>query len=85
MESFDKSFQISDNDLQKMVGKANDAGVKFNSAGFDRSKEYIRNYVKALVAKSEWKMDGFFYIFNKKDNVFVEAQKHWEDAVSVSK
>ena len=85
LESFNKSFVVSDNDLQKMVDKANAAGVKFNLKGFDRSKEYIRNYVKALIAKSVWKMDGFIYVFNQKDNVFIEAQKHWEEAASISK
>ncbi|MBC7388277.1 MAG: PDZ domain-containing protein [Opitutaceae bacterium] len=85
LESFNESFVVSDNDLQRMVDKANVAGVKFNQKGFDRSKEYIRNYVKALIAKSVWKMDGFFYVFNQKDNVFIEAQKHWEEAANIIK
>ena len=85
MQSFAKTFIVSDSDLQKMVAKAETAGVKFNEKGFSRSKEYTRNYVKALIAKSAWRMDGFFYIFNQKDNVFTEAQKHWAEASEITK
>ena len=80
MADFSKSFQILDSDLAKMTKQAEAEGVKYNDKGFQRSKEYIRNYLKALIAKAQWKTDGFFYIFNQSDNVFVEAQKHWVEA-----
>ncbi len=80
MESFSANFKISDSELQKMIQKGEGEGVKFNEKGFKKSKEYIRNYLKAMIAKSQWKMDGFFYIFNQQDNVFIEAQKHWVEA-----
>lgn len=85
LESFSKSFLISDNDLKKMIKQAESEGVKYNEKGFQRSKEYIRNYLKALIAKTQWKTDGFFYIFNQKDNVFLESQKHWKEAEDLSK
>lgn len=83
LEDFDKTFKISDSDLADLTKEAEKEGVKFNEKGFQRSKEYIRNYLKALVAKSIWKTNGFFYIFNQLDNVFVEAQKHWQEAKDI--
>jgi carboxyl-terminal processing protease len=77
MEDFSKYFQVTDGDLNRITAHAEKEGVKFNQKGFDRSKEYIRNYLKALIAKTKWQTDGFFFIFNQRDNVFVEAQKHW--------
>ena len=84
MESFNKNFRVSEDDLNKMVNKASGLGIQFNEKGFARSKEYIRNYVKALIAKSAWRMEGFFFVFNQKDNVFMEAQKHWAEAERIS-
>jgi carboxyl-terminal processing protease len=76
LKQFAREFQILDTDLKKMTTQAEKLGIKYNAIGFNRSKEYIRNYIKALVAKFEWKNEGFYYIFNQKDKVFLEAQKN---------
>ena len=75
LQQFAKDFKIMDTDLQKMTLQAEKSGIKFNANGFGRSKEYIRNYIKALVAKYKWKNDGFYFVFNQNDKVFLEATR----------
>lgn len=75
LQQFAKDFKIMDTDLQKMTLQAEKSGIKFNANGFKRSKDYIQNYIKALVAKYKWKNDGFYFVFNQNDKVFLEATR----------
>lgn len=85
LPEFAKSFDISENQMQTVVQRATLEGLKFDQKGYDRSKKYIRGYIKALVAKTAYGSDGFYYIYNQTDNVFIEAIKHWNDALALKK
>jgi carboxyl-terminal processing protease len=83
LQQFVSTYQVSDADMSLLQQKAAKENIKFDSKGFTRSEKYIRNYMKALVAKSAYKTDGFYYVFNQADNVYVEALKHWMDAEKI--
>lgn len=80
LADFNKQYEITDSQLNDLVKNAEKEGLPLNAKGYERSKKYIRSYLKALIAKSAYGSDGFFYVYNNTDNVFVEAIKHWEEA-----
>jgi carboxyl-terminal processing protease len=85
LAQFDSKFKISDRQLAEVAQNAIKEGIPYNEKGFEKSKKYIQNYLKALIAKSAFGTDGFFYIYNQTDNIFLEAIQHWPEAVSLEK
>ena len=48
---FNKTVNITDDQLAQLVKTASAEGIKFNEAEFNRSKEYIRTQTKAFIAR----------------------------------
>lgn len=48
---FNKTVTIDDNQLSQLVKDATVAGIKYNEKEFNRSKNYVRTQIKALVAR----------------------------------
>ena len=75
--------------MKEVVEMGNKAKVKFNQKEYDRSQLLIRNQIKALIARSNYRHDHLgknneYYevmmpatdeIYNKAVNLFSEAQK----------
>lgn len=72
-EKFFDSFEVTDASLDEMVKLGEENGLPFNQEQFDRSKPLIVNYLKAHIARSVWKNDGFYPIFNQTNEIFLEA------------
>ncbi len=85
MAQFAKTFEISNLQLEELVQNATKEGVKYDEKGFLKSKKYIADYLKALVAKSAFGTDGFFFVYNQSDNVFKEAVLHWQETALLQK
>ncbi|WP_246164457.1 S41 family peptidase, partial [Xanthovirga aplysinae] len=79
-EDFKQNFQISDQMLAEVIRMGEKSGVELNQEEFDRSKKYLKIYIKALLARGEWGDDGFFPIFNETNEIFQQSLKLFDQA-----
>jgi carboxyl-terminal processing protease len=76
IESFDKTFTVSDDILNQFVRFAEkEIKVKQDKQGFTHSKALIAKTLKAEIARQLWLEDGYFRISNKTDNEVQRAVK----------
>ncbi|RUA35793.1 MAG: peptidase S41, partial [Bacteroidetes bacterium] len=85
MEGFIKNFQVTDKMLNELTSLAKTNNVEFNEEGFNKSKELIKLYSKAYIARNIWNNEGFYPIFNQQNEVFLEALKLFDRAESLAK
>lgn len=78
-------FIITDKMLQAIVQEANSLKITFKQQEFNRSKELIKNNVKAYIARSAYGVEGSYPIFLEKDNEFQRALKSFEQANQLAK
>lgn len=84
-EKYNSEFEISDKMLDDLIslGKKND--VQFDKEGFNKSKELIKLYCKAYIARNVWNNEGFYPIFNQQNEIFKEALKLFDQAERLAK
>lgn len=85
MQGFIDSFQVTDKMLKDLTELAKTNNVEFNEEGFDKSKELIKLYSKAYIARNIWNNEGFYPIFNQQNEVFNEALKLFDRAENLAK
>lgn len=81
-KTFQTKFEADKPLLDKLIQYAEARSVKFDSAGFEHSRRYISNYVKALIARNLWGSNEFFEIYNQEDPSFTKALdviKNWDN------
>ncbi|WP_181163815.1 S41 family peptidase [Pontibacter mangrovi] len=83
-EKFNKNFEVTDKMLQEVVQMAQTAGVEYNEAQFKRSRNLLRNNLKAFIARSVYGNDGFFPVLHQADDEFQEALRHFSQAQSLA-
>ncbi len=79
-ENFSKSFQVTDKMLRDMIRMADAAGITYDEEQFQRSKNLLRNNLKAFIARSVYGNPGFFPILHESDEEFQEALKQFAKA-----
>jgi len=86
-DEFDRSVVITDDQLNSLVKDATAEGIKFNEKEFNRSKNYIRNQIKALVARSIYQKKNkagqnneFFRVIGQTDDTYQKALKLFDRA-----
>lgn len=84
-ETFKKTFEITDAMLKDLIAMGEKEGAKFVEKDYNRSKEYIKNQVKSLIARGVWKNEGFYSIYLEKDEVFLQAMKLFDKAEKIEK
>ncbi len=72
-ESFSNNFQFTDQDIQDLIKKGEDSGVKYNESEFMVSRSEILNVLKAVVATNLWQSNEYFRIINENDIVIKKA------------
>lgn len=85
MEGFINNFQVTEKMLNELTSLAKTNNVEFNEDGFNKSKELIKLYSKAYIARNIWNNEGFYPIFNQQNEVFLEALKLFDRAESLAK
>jgi carboxyl-terminal processing protease len=80
LEGYKNNFVISTSMLNDLIGLAKTNDVKFNEKQFKKSKEVIRNNLKAYIARSIWGNKGFYYILNESDEMINTAMHNWGKA-----
>jgi len=80
--SFKKDFQVDDNLLNGFINYAKSQGVELNKEEFEKDKDYIVARLKAQIARSYWRNEGWYPVllevdpqFKKAITLFPEAEK----------
>ncbi|UFH56063.1 S41 family peptidase [Spirosoma sp. KNUC1025] len=84
---FDRTVTINDDQMGRLVKEATAEGIKFNEKEYNRSKNYIRTQIKALVARSVYQKSNkagqnneFFRILAQSDDTYQKALKLFDRA-----
>lgn len=80
LQEFLSGFEVSDNMLQELIAYGASNGVKFNEKQFEVSKDLLKIYLKAFVARSAWNNDGFYPVWNQQNEIFMRALTLFEEA-----
>ena len=84
MEKFIKDFEVSDKMLKKLVSLGKSNKLEFNKEQFEHSKELIKCYVKAYIARGIWDNQGFFPIYNESNEIYQRALELFDEAEKLS-
>jgi len=84
---FDKTVNVTDEQLKKLIKDATDEGIKFNGEEYGRSKSFIKTQIKALVARSIYQKNNkaglnneFFKVIGESDETYQQALKLFDRA-----
>lgn len=91
-QQYNKTFIVSDKMLKDLIAEGTSEGVKYKEADFNRSKQYIRAQVKALIARSTWqknnsngKNNEYYQVMAETDEIYQQAIKLFEQAGNIEK
>ena len=71
---FNADFKVSDAQWKRFVQYASKEGLNFGVIDA-RSKEFILNRIKALIARQIWRTNGYFVVANDADILVGKAVK----------
>jgi carboxyl-terminal processing protease len=84
-ERFQESFEITDKILQEVVKEAGKVRIPFNEVEYNRSKDLLKNHLKAFIARSVYGSAGYYPILHEKDEEFQQALKLFDMAAQLAK
>jgi carboxyl-terminal processing protease len=73
LEEFKNNFNFSDRDTKDFIKFADSKGVKFSEDDFKKDRDYITTRLKAQIARSFWKNEGWYEIILSSDKQFIKA------------
>lgn len=73
VSQFIREFQVTERILADVIAIGESNKVPFDREDFDRSKRLISTYLKAYIARSVWKNEGFYPIFNQENEILNQA------------
>lgn len=78
------NFEVSNEMLQDFARMAEGNGIDFDQDGLERSKERLKIYMKAEIAKLVWDSKGFYPIINQQNEVLQAALDLFDEAESLA-
>lgn len=72
-KSFVSQFRVNNSLLQEFIKYAEDLGVEYDEAGYQKSKKLVNNRIKAFIGRRMYNDDAFYPVLNQVDNVLQEA------------
>ncbi|PSR53678.1 peptidase S41 [Adhaeribacter arboris] len=84
-EKFKATFEVSDRMLDAINKEAKDLKIKYNDTEFKRSKNLLKNNIKAYIARSVYGPEGLYPIFHETDPDFQQALKLFDQANKLNK
>lgn len=73
LNEFVDRFEVDVTMIDGLVKIGKENGVEYDAAGLRKSQVLIETYVKAFIARNIWQNDGFYPVFNKKNEIFQKA------------
>jgi carboxyl-terminal processing protease len=83
-DEYFKSFVVTEAMLKNLIDLATKTGIKYNDVEYKRSKEFIKNNVKAYIARSAWGNKGFYPIYNQKDEIYNKGLGSFKEAAKIA-
>ncbi len=74
-EGYINRFTIDNKIFDKFIVFIDENGIKHEPSDIEKSRELIKNHLKAYVGRNIFGNDAFFPVFHKKDTAFIEAVK----------
>jgi carboxyl-terminal processing protease len=84
-EEFQKNFEITDKMLAEVINLATASDIPLKESEFRKSKTFLKQNIKAYIARGIWGNKGFFPIINQTDEIYTTALKSFEKAKNVEK
>ncbi|MCW5909053.1 MAG: S41 family peptidase [Chitinophagales bacterium] len=75
MRQFSEQFAVSALLLNEFYSYAVKAGLKRDITKDIKSETKLKQYLKAFLAKQQWRLEGYYYIMNQTDEVVNVAEK----------
>ncbi len=75
-----KNFKVDDAMMKDFIALAKSAEVPYNAKEYKVSEDFIKNRIKALIARSVWGNDGAYPVFLERDDIFQQALKLFGEA-----
>lgn len=72
-QEYKEDFEVTDRILEGLIATGEGNKVKFDQDEYVRSKNLLRVYVKAFIARSIWHNEGFYPIFNETNEIYKRA------------
>ncbi|MGV3588892.1 MAG: S41 family peptidase [Adhaeribacter sp.] len=79
-QQFRASFAVTDNMLQQLIQEATALKITYKSQEFNRSKNLLKNNIKAFIARNTFGPEGSFPIMHDQDEEFQQALKQLKQA-----
>lgn len=73
IRNFARDFELSDESLKKFVKMADKQNIKHHESGFEKSKSYIKNNIKAYIGRMVWSSEASFAVWNQHDEIVKKA------------
>lgn len=86
-QGFDRyfsDFKVSEKMLKELIDVAENSGLPFDEGQFNHSKDLIKLYLKAQIARGIWNNDGFYPIFNQSNEIYMQAIKLFDQAEALA-
>lgn len=78
------NFEVSNEMIQDFTKMAESNGIDLDQIGLENSKDLIKVYMKAEIAKLVWDSKGFYPIFNQTNEVLQAALDLFDEAESLA-
>jgi len=75
VEAFLKGYFLDEAFMKSFFAFSEAEGVKKDEEGYKTSEIYIKNFIKAWIARNLWDYDAYWRISNEEDDVFIEAKQ----------
>jgi carboxyl-terminal processing protease len=83
-QNYFDSFEVSEEMLQDFSKMAEQNGIESDPKGLESSKELLKTYIKAEIAKLVWDSKGFYPIFNQQNEILQAALDMFDEAESLA-
>ncbi len=83
-DAYFNDFEVTDRMLDELVDLAKSNDLKFNRQQYEHSKDLIKTYVKAQIARGIWDNEGFYPIFNQTSEIYRQALTLFDEAAMIT-
>lgn len=80
IDEYVKNFEVTSTMLQELNDYGASNGVTFVEEEFLRSRDLLKVYLKAFIARSVWNNEGFYPVWNQQNEIFQKAMDLFDEA-----
>jgi carboxyl-terminal processing protease len=80
IRNYVRDFQVNDEMLKKFIKMCEKQSVKYHEKGFEKSKKYIKNNIKAFIGRMIWDSEAAFAVWNQEDAIVQKAMTLFDEA-----